>query len=164
MIAVIKDHHVRLRRNGDRRGDAAARARSRSPICRTILHRANRCHRPRRVFAPCWSCRLLAADRIVGALVVRRKAPGEFSQEHGRSAADLRRTVGAGDPECAPVRGDRGEEPPACNGKRAQVAVRLQRQPRTAHPAQCHHWADRDDGHQRGALRHGESRRNRCSA
>ena len=99
---------------------------------------------------------LLGADRVVGALVVRRKAAGRISQEHGRSAADLRRPIGAGDPECAPVRGDRGQEPPAANGEPAQVAVPRQHEPRAAHAAQRHHRADRDDGHQRGALRHGE--------
>jgi hypothetical protein len=32
-----------------------------------------------------------------------------------------------------------------------------QYEPRAAHSAQCHHWIDRDDGHQRGAVRHGKS-------
>ena len=41
-------------------------------------------------------------------------------------------------------------------GERAQVAVRLQHEPRAAHAAQRHHRAHRDDGHQRGALRHGK--------
>ena len=40
------------------------------------------------------------------------------------------------------------------DGEREQVAVRLQHEPRTAHPAQRHYRADRDDGHERGALRH----------
>ena len=40
------------------------------------------------------------------------------------------------------------------DGEREQVAVRLQHEPRTAHPAQRHHRAHRDDGHQRSALRH----------
>ena len=100
---------------------------------------------------------LLAPDQIVGALVVRRKAPGEFPAEHRRSAADLRRAVGAGDPERAAVRGDRGQEPAARDGEPAQVAVRRQHEPRAAHAAQCDHRADRDDGQQRGALRHGKS-------
>ena len=42
------------------------------------------------------------------------------------------------------------------NGEREQVAVRLQHEPRAAHPAQRHHRANRDDGHQRGALRYGK--------
>ena len=41
-------------------------------------------------------------------------------------------------------------------GEREQVAVRLQHEPRAAHAAQRHHRADRDDGHERGALRHGK--------
>jgi GAF domain-containing protein len=32
----------------------------------------------------------------------------------------------------------------------------LSSEPRATHAAQRHHWADRDDGHQRGALRHGK--------
>ena len=41
-------------------------------------------------------------------------------------------------------------------GEREQVAVRLQHEPRAAHAAQRHYRAHRDDGHQRGALRHGK--------
>ena len=41
-------------------------------------------------------------------------------------------------------------------GEREQVAVRLQHEPRAAHAAQCHHRTDRNDGQQRGALRHGK--------
>ena len=46
---------------------------------------------------------LLRPDHIVGALVVRRKTPGEFPQVHHRPAGDLRRPVGGGDPERAAV-------------------------------------------------------------
>ena len=60
---------------------------------------------------------LLGADRIVGALVVRRKAPGEFPKAHRRSAADLRGAVRAGDPERESLHGSRGEEPPARDGE-----------------------------------------------
>ena len=42
------------------------------------------------------------------------------------------------------------------HGEREQVAVRLQHEPRAAHAAQRHHRAYRDDGHQRGAVRHGK--------
>ena len=38
-------------------------------------------------------------------------------------------------------------------GQRAQVAVRRQHEPRAAHAAQCHYRPDRDDGHQRAAVR-----------
>src|SRR5262249_26281604 len=54
--------------------------------------------------------------------------------------------IGAGDPECASVQRDRGEEPPARGGQRAQVAVRIQREPRTANTTQRHHWAHRHVG------------------
>jgi GAF domain-containing protein len=37
-----------------------------------------------------------------------------------------------------------------------QVAVRRQHGPRAAHAAQCHHRADRNDGHERHAVRHGK--------
>ena len=49
-------------------------------------------------------------------------------------------------------------------GEREQVAVRLQHEPRAAHAAQRHHRSDRDDGHQRCALRHGKGAWSRCSA
>ena len=54
---------------------------------------------------------------------------GRISQEHHRSAADLRRAIGPGDPECATVPRDRGEEPPACRSEPAQVAVPRQHEP-----------------------------------
>ena len=127
-------------------------SRIKSPICNRLPGQTN--WSASRDFAPAWCVPCSLPDQIVGALVVRRKAPGEFPTQHDRAAADLRGPVGAGDPERAPVRRDRGEEPPACNGERAQVAVRLQHEPRAAHAAQCHHRADRDDGHQCGAVRY----------
>ena len=99
---------------------------------------------------------LLGADRVVGALVVRRKQPGEFP----KSTVDLLQTFAAQSvlaiQNARLFSGDRGEEPPAGNGEPAQVAVPRQHEPRAAHAAQRHHRPDRDDGHQRGALRHGE--------
>ena len=80
---------------------------------------------------------LLGPDRIVGALVVRRARPAS-SDGHGRPAADLRRAVGAGDPERPPVPRDRGEEPAARGREPAQVAVPRQHEPRAAHAAQRH--------------------------
>ena len=50
---------------------------------------------------------LLRPDRIVGALVVRRKEPGVFSEFDRRPVADFRRAIGARDPERPPVRGRR---------------------------------------------------------
>src|SRR5262249_501304 len=49
-----------------------------------------------------------------------------------------------------------GQEPPARTGERGQVAIPCQHEPRTAHAAQRRHRPDRDDGHQRDALRHRE--------
>ena len=97
-------HRHRRRRSGRRPRSAC---RSRSPTCATsrpspvndIILRAG--------YRALLVVPLLGADRIVGALVVRRKAPGEFPKQHDRPAADLRRAVGAGDPERAAVQRDR---------------------------------------------------------
>src|SRR5262249_8458981 len=78
---------------------------------------------------------------------------GQLSQGCQSSPTNIRGPVDAGNPERAPVPRDRGEEPPTANGKREQVAVRLQHESRAAHTAQCHHRADRDDGQQCAALR-----------
>jgi GAF domain-containing protein len=65
----------------------------------------------------------------------RRRAGGpaqaarRVSQEHGRSAADLRGAVRAGDPECALVQRGGGEGSAARGGERAQVAVPSQHEP-----------------------------------
>jgi signal transduction histidine kinase len=76
MIAVIKEHHADFsaavsaatqRRGPDQVADLQPSSRANEMIMR-LGYRA-------RLAVP-----LLAADRIVGALVVRRKAPGEFSQ------------------------------------------------------------------------------------
>ena len=109
MIAVIKEHHADFS-EAVSRGDAAARAgssrRSAAVVSgkRTVMRLGYRA----RLVVP-----LLAADQIVGALVVRRKAPGEFSQKHDRAAADLCRAIGAGDRERAAVRRNPGQEPSA---------------------------------------------------
>jgi GAF domain-containing protein len=58
---------------------------------------------------------------------------GRISGEHRRVAEDFRGAIGADDPECAPVRGDRGQEPAARGGEPAQVAVPRQYEPRAAH-------------------------------
>src|SRR4051812_13817042 len=49
--------------------------------------------------------------------------------------------------------------PPVPMAGLEQVAVRLQHEPRAAHAAQRHHRLDRDDGYERGTLRHGEGAR-----
>ena len=152
MIAVIREHHADFseavraatqRREPDQVADLQPSSRANELVMR-LGYRA-------RLVVP-----LLAPDRIVGALVVRRKAPGEFPEEHDRAAADVRGAIGAGDPERPAVQRDRGEEPPAGGGEPAQVAVPRQHEPRAAHAAQRHHRPDRDDGHQRGAVRHGK--------
>ena len=77
------------------------------------------------VFAPCLVVPLLAADRIVGALVVRRKAPGEFS----KSTVDLLQTFAA--QSVLAIQNARlfseieDKSRQLAIGERAQVAVRL---------------------------------------
>jgi GAF domain-containing protein len=87
MIAVIKEHHADFsaavsaatqRREPDQVADLQPSSRANEMIMR-LGYRA-------RLAVP-----LLAADRIVGALVVRRKAPGEFSQ----STVELLQTFAA---------------------------------------------------------------------
>ena len=87
MIAVIKEHHADFsaavsaatqRREPDQVADLQPASRANEMIMR-LGYRA-------RLVVP-----LLAADRIVGALVVRRKAPGEFSQ----STVELLQTFAA---------------------------------------------------------------------
>src|SRR5262249_37947466 len=92
---------------------------------------------------------LVGTERVVSA-----QAAGQISQRNHSAPADIRGPIGAGDPECTPVPRDRRKKPPATVGKREQIAVRLQHEPRAAHPPQCHHRTDRNDGQKRGALRH----------
>src|SRR5215813_15070898 len=73
-----------------------------------------------------------------------------------RASQYLRGPGGDRDRERAAVRRNPGQESPARGGERAQVAVRRQHEPRAAHAAQCHHRADRNDGHERHAVRHGK--------
>ena len=152
MIAVIKEHHADFsdavsaatqRREPDQVADLRPSSRANEMIMR-LGYRA-------RLVVP-----LLAADRIVGALVVRRKAPGEFSQ----STVELLQTFAA--QSVLAIQNARlfaeieDKSRQLQHGEREQVAVRLQHEPRAAHPAQRHHRSDRDDGHQRCALRHGK--------
>ena len=137
MIAVIKEHHADFseavhaatqRREPDQVADLQPSSRANELVMR-LGYRA-------RLVVP-----LLAGDQIVGALVVRRKAPGEFPQNTVDLLADFRGAIGPGDPERAAIQRDRGEEPSTRGSKRAQVAVPRQHEPRTAHPAQRHHRA-----------------------
>ena len=152
MIAVIKEHHsdfseavsaATQRREPDQVADLQPSSRANEMIMR-LGYRA-------RLVVP-----LLAPDQIVGALVVRRKAPGEFSQ----STVELLQTFAA--QSVLAIQNARlfaeieDKSRQLAIGEREQVAVRLQHEPRAAHAAQRHHRAYRDDGHQRGALRHGK--------
>src|SRR5215813_11956486 len=99
---------------------------------------------------------LVSADQVLGAPVIRRKQPGEFP----KGTIHLLQTFAA--QSVLAIQNARlfreigGQEPPAPVGERAQVAVRLQHEPRAAYAAQRHHRAHRYVGHQCGALRHGK--------
>ena len=85
----------------------------------------------------CW-CRCCVPTASVGALVVRRRGAGRISARTRRPAEDVRRPIGAGDPERAAVQRDRREEPATRAREPAQVAVPRQHEPRVAHAAQRH--------------------------
>ena len=150
MIAVMKDHHA------DFSEAVRAATQRREPDQVTDLQPSSRAnelvislgYRGRLVIP------LLLPDQVVGALVVRRKEPGEFSQKYDRALTNFCSAIGTGDPECETVRRNPGQEPSAGRSQPEQIAVPLQHEPRAAHPAERHHRADRDDGHERGALRH----------
>ena len=114
---------------GPGRADPGRRSAGRCPVA------AERDHPARRL-----SCLLVAplirGERIVGMLVVRRRAPGAFPANTVDLMRDLRGAIGDGDPERAAVSRDRGEEPPARGREPAQVAVPRQYEPRAAHAAQ----------------------------
>ena len=80
LIAAIKDRHIRM---GETMISQAALQRSADaslPTSGRIVVARPRRHSDAPGSVPCWLIPLLGADRIVGALVVRRKAPGEFPQ------------------------------------------------------------------------------------
>ena len=99
---------------------------------------------------------LVSADQVVGALVIRRKQPGEFP----KGTIHLLQTFAAQSvlaiQNARLFARDRGQEPTAADGEREQVAVRLQHEPRAADAAQRHHRPHRDDGHECSTLRHGK--------
>ena len=127
------------------------------------------------IFPTCWPTRNTPGRRRrigwrshhLGVPMLREGVPiGVFSfdardgaavhREADRAGHHLRRPGGDRDRERAAVRRNPGEEPSARGSKPAQVTIRLQHEPRAAHAAQRDHRSDRDDGHQRSALRYGK--------
>ena len=99
MVAVIKEHHADFseavraatqRREPDQVADLQPTSRANELIMR-LGYRA-------RLVVP-----LLAPDQIVGALVVRRKAPGEFPKSTVELLQTFAGAISAGDPERAAV-------------------------------------------------------------
>jgi GAF domain-containing protein len=116
-----------------------------TPVNDTILHAGYRA----RLLLP-----LVRSGEVMGALIVRRKTPGEFAASTVELLKTFADAIGARDPERALIPRDRGEESSACNGQREQVTVRLQHEPRAPHAAQRHHRSDRDDGYEYGPFRY----------
>ena len=112
MIAAIKDRHIRI---GETAIGEAAEQRmpiqipdvqsDPSSLVLDVIVRAG--------FRALLIVPLLSPDADRRRAGGPPQAAGRVSQEHGRAAADLRRAIGAGDPERAAVQRDRGEEPAA---------------------------------------------------
>ena len=151
MIAVIKEHHADFSAAVSAAAAAGTGSGGRSAA---VFQSKRNDHAPGLSRALGGSLARRRSDR--GCLGGPPQGTRRILSKHGRIAADLCRPVGAGDPERTPLRGDRIQEPTAADGEREQVAVRLQHEPRTSHPAERHHRAHRDDGHQRSALRYGK--------
>ena len=152
MIAVITEHHADFseavraatqQRKPDQVTDLQPSSRANELVMR-LGYRA-------RLVVP-----LLASDRIVGALVVRRKSPGEFSP----GTIDLLQTFAA--QSALAIQNarlfseiqEKSRQLAEASEHKSQFVS--QHEPRAAHAAQRHHRLDRDDGHQRGAFRHGK--------
>ena len=99
---------------------------------------------------------LVRSGEVMGALVVRRKTPGEFTA----SMVELLKTFAAQSvlaiQNARLFREIEEKSRQLAYGERTQVAVRFKCQPRAAHAAQRHYRAYRDDGHERSALRYGK--------
>ena len=135
IIAELRDRHVQI---GESAIGEAARQRlpvqipdvqnDKSALVLDVIVRAG--------FRALLTVPLLGADRIVGTLVVRRREPGEFPQH----TVELLQTFAAQSvlaiENVSLFDGNRGQEPPACGGEPAQVAVPRQHEPRAAHAAQ----------------------------
>jgi GAF domain-containing protein len=114
MIATIRDMHAgiseavgHLTETHEPNQTADLRDLPPTPVNDAILRAGYRA----RLLVP-----LMRSGEVTGALVVRRKTPGEFAAST-IDLKDLRRPIGAGDPECALVPRNRGQEPPAPTGK-----------------------------------------------
>ena len=99
---------------------------------------------------------LFREEQAIGVLTVRRTEVRPFTDKQIELVETFADQAVDRDREHAAVRRNSGQEPTAANGEREQVAVRLQHEPRAAHAAQRHHRPDRDDGHERCALRYGK--------
>ena len=102
---------------------------------------------------------LLRPGEVVGALVVRRKAPGKFPP----NTVDLLETFAA--QSVLAIQNarlfreieDKSRQLAMASENKSQFC--LQHERRVAHATQRHHRLDRDDGDQRGTLRHGKGAR-----
>ena len=106
---------------------------------------------------------LLREERVIGALVVRRKTAGRVFRANRRAPPDVRDAVGPGHPERAVVRGDPGPGPRAAARQPAQVAVPRQHEPRAAHADERHHRRRRDAARGRARARARRRRSSRSS-
>jgi GAF domain-containing protein len=95
---------------------------------------------------------LVAADRIVGALVVRRQTPGEFPKNTIELLQTFAAPIGARDPERKVVPRDRGEGPRTRTSEPTQVAVPRQYEPRVAHTVKLDYRPHRYAGKQFSAF------------
>jgi len=100
---------------------------------------------------------LLSPDKVMGALVVRRRAPGSFPAP----VVDLLQTFAA--QSVLAIQNarlfqeieEKGRQLERTSQHKSQFVASMSH----AHPAQRHHRADRDDGEQCVAVRHGKSGR-----
>ena len=162
MIATIRDMHAgiseavgQLTEAHEPNQTADLRDLPRTPVNDAILRAGYRA----RLLVP-----LVRSGEVMGALVVRRKTPGEFTA----SMVELLKTFAAQSvlaiQNARLFREIEEKSRQLAYGEREQVAVRLQHEPRAAHAAQRHHRAYRDDGHATQRASALKRRWNRCSA
>ena len=155
MIATIRDMHAgiseavgQLTEAHEPNQTADLRDLPRTPVNDAILRAGYRA----RLLVP-----LVRSGKVVGAL---RRAPQRRRasfRKHGRTCSRLSRPSRCWRSRMrAYSREIEDKSRQLAAGEREQVAVRLQHEPRAAHAAQRYYRADRDDGHERSALRHGK--------